>query len=75
MDPTVFFIVLTTLYGVLYFFDRFFKVCSYLIYSCVFELINELLLNKELHALSIRCLSPQHRTEHQLYDPTLAFQR
>lgn len=33
MDPTVFFIVLTTVYGVLYFFDRFFKVCSYLIYS------------------------------------------
>jgi len=28
MDPLVFFVVLASLYGVLYFFDRFFKVRS-----------------------------------------------
>lgn len=27
MDPIIFFTVLTVLYGVMYFFDRFFKVC------------------------------------------------
>ncbi|EDV98060.1 membrane-bound transcription factor site-2 protease [Drosophila grimshawi] len=33
MDPIVFFIVLTTIYGVLYFFDRFFKSCMHYPYD------------------------------------------
>ncbi|XP_060653542.1 membrane-bound transcription factor site-2 protease [Drosophila nasuta] len=33
MDPVVFFIVLTTLYGVMYFFDRFFKSCMHYPYD------------------------------------------
>lgn len=38
MNPTVFFIILTWLYGVLYFFDRFFKVCFHLISPLRIEL-------------------------------------
>ncbi|KAH8418652.1 hypothetical protein KR222_008449 [Zaprionus bogoriensis] len=33
MNPTVFFVVLTSLYGMLYFFDRFFKSCMHYPYD------------------------------------------